>query len=111
MKRRSAVLASSGVCLVLCTLCALSGGVLSDVRILGRTFFDLFDMVSANFLMPMCGLLVVVFVGWKMKREAFVDELSNGGTLKNRALYNTIFYIVRYIAPIVIAVIMVFGWL
>ena len=111
LRRRTAVLLSSGVCLVLCTLCALSGGVLSDIRILGRTFFDFFDMISANFLMPLCGLLVVVFVGWKMKRPAFVDELSNGGTLPNRRLYDVIFYMVRYVAPIVIAVIMIFGWL
>ena len=110
LRRRTAVLLSSLVCLVLCTLCALSGGVLSDIRILGRTFIDFFDMISANFLMPLCGLLVVVFVGWKMKRPAFVDELSNGGTLPNRRLYD-IFYMVRYVAPIVIAVIMIFGWL
>ena len=111
LRRRTAVLLSSLVCLVLCSLCALSGGVLSDIRILGRTFFDFFDMISANFLMPLCGLLVVVFVGWKMKRPAFVDELSNGGTLPNRRLYDIIFYMVRYVAPIVIAVIMIFGWL
>lgn len=111
MRRRTAVLLSSAVCLVLCTLCALSGGVLSDVKLFGKTFFDFFDMISANLLMPLCGLLVVIFVGWKMKRHAFVDELSNGGTLKNRVLYNIIFYLVRYIAPIVIAVIMIFGWL
>ena len=112
MHRKAAVLVSSAVCLVLCTLCALSGGVLSDVRILGKTFFDFFDMISANLLMPLCGLLVVIFVGWKMKKAAFVDELSNGGTLKrNRVLYNIIFYLVRYIAPVVIAVIMVCGWL
>lgn len=111
LRRRTAVLLSSGVCLVLCTLCALSGSVLSDVHVLGRTFFDFFDMISANFLMPFCGLLVVIFVGWKMKREAFVDEISNGGTLPNTKLYNVIFYLVRYVAPIVIAVIMVFGWM
>lgn len=111
LRRRTAVLLSSGVCLVLCTLCALSGSVLSDVHVLGRTFFDFFDMISANFLMPFCGLLVVIFVGWKMKREAFLDEISNGGTLPNTKLYNVIFYLVRYVAPIVIAVIMVFGWL
>ena len=111
MHRKTAVLLSSAVCLLLCTLCALSGGVLSDVKLFGKTFFDFFDMISANLLMPLCGLLVVIFVGWKMKRHAFVDELSNGGTLKNRILYNVIFYLVRYIAPIVIAVIMIFGWL
>lgn len=111
MKRRAAVLLSSAVCVVLCTLCALSGGVLSDVHILGKNFFDFFDMISANFLMPLCGLFVVLFVGWKLKRDAFVDELSNGGTLPNKRLYNAIFFMVKYVAPIVIAVIMIFGWL
>ena len=111
MKRRVAVLLSSAVCLVLCTLCALSGGVLSDVHILGKTFFDFFDMISANLLMPLCGLFIVIFVGWKLGRKEFVDELSNGGTLPNKRLYNAIFYLVRYVAPLVIAVIMIFGWL
>lgn len=111
MKRRMAVLLSSAVCLVLCTLCALSGSVLSDVHILGKTFFDFFDMISANLLMPLCGLFIVIFVGWKLGRKDFVDELSNGGTLPNKRLYNAIFYLVRYVAPLVIAVIMIFGWL
>ena len=85
--------------------------MLSDVHILGKTFFDFFDMISANLLMPLCGLFIVIFVGWKLGRKDFVDELSNGGTLPNKRLYNAIFYLVRYVAPLVIAVIMIFGWL
>lgn len=109
--RKVSVLISSAVCFVLCVLCALSGGVLSDVHILGSTFFDFFDRLSADFLMPLCGLMIVLFVGWKMKKPAFIDELSNGGTLAGRGLYNALFYMVRYVAPVVIIVIMIFGWL
>lgn len=111
MGRKASVAVSSGVCFVLCVLCALSGSVFSGVHIFGFTFFDFFDRLSADLLMPLCGLMVVLFVGWKMKRTSFADELSNGGILGRKALYDAVFYMVRYVAPAVIAVIMIFGWL
>ena len=84
-------------------LSSLSQGVLSDFKIFGLNFFDLFDFMSANVFMTGGGLLLVLFVGWKLKKEDFMDEMSNGGTLKiKRWFLEAVYFIVKYVAPLVI---------
>lgn len=68
--------------------CSLSGG-----------FFDFLDHLCSDWLMPFGGLLFAMFVGWKMSRADVRDELTNGGT-RNRALFNVVYFLIRYIAPI-----------
>ena len=68
--------------------CSLSGGV-----------FDFLDHLCSDWLMPFGGLLFAMFVGWKMSRNDVRDELTNGGT-RNRALFNVVYFLIRYLAPI-----------
>ena len=56
--------------------------------------------------MPIGGLLIVLFVGWKMKKADVLDEMTNGGSLK-ATLCRAIYFIVRYIAPLAILVIFI----
>ena len=47
-----------------------------------------------------------LFVGWKMSRTEVYDEFTNGGTLKaNVFLFNTIWFLIRYVAPVGILVV------
>ncbi|MBR4883110.1 MAG: sodium-dependent transporter, partial [Bacteroidales bacterium] len=108
MSRRAALALLTVVILGLGTLCSLSQGVLSGVKILGNNIFDLFDKTSANILIPVGALLIVLFAGWKMKRADFIDEITSGGMHKISPLYlKFILFSIRYIAPIVITIIMV----
>ena len=68
--------------------CSLSGGV-----------FNFLDHLCSDWLMPFGGLLFAMFVGWKMSRNDVRDELTNGGT-RNRALFNVVYFLIRYLAPI-----------
>jgi NSS family neurotransmitter:Na+ symporter len=82
-------------------LCSLSFGPLVDVKVLGRGFFDLFDTIASNVLLTVGGLLVVLFVGWKMPKADVFDELTNGGTKRrNVRLFNFFYFLIRYIAPV-----------
>ena len=82
-------------------LCSLSFGPLADVTVLGRGFFDLFDTIASNVLLTVGGLLVVLFVGWKMSKADVFDELTNGGTKRrNVRLFNFFYFLIRYIAPV-----------
>lgn len=105
MGRKKAIIVSSLFCLVLAVLCSLSQGVLSSFKLFGKTIFDLFDSTTANFIMPIGALLIVIFVGWKMKKTEFYDEISTS------KLKKVIYFIIKYIAPIAIISIMVFGWI
>ena len=49
------------------------------------------------------GLLTVLCVGWSMGKEQFVDEITSGGTISiSPALASLLFFVIKYVAPIVI---------
>ena len=100
MKRGVAVALVFILIWILGALCSLSMGPLDSFKILGRNIFDLFDFLSANFLMLIGGLLVVIFVGWKLGRKVVFDEVNNGGSLKMAPwLLKTLLFLIRFAAP------------
>ena len=53
--------------------------------------------------MLLTSLLVVLFVGWRLKKEAFLDEVTAGGRARMpRSVGAVLFYIIKYAAPLVI---------
>jgi NSS family neurotransmitter:Na+ symporter len=97
-------------CLILGSLCSLSFGPLKNFHLLGRGIFDFCDNLCSNFLMTLGALLFCIFVGWKMPRETVRGELSNHGRYRtNDRLFPFIYFLIRYIAPIAIAVIFLTG--
>jgi NSS family neurotransmitter:Na+ symporter len=108
MSRKKAVIVLFVAIWVLGVLCSLSFGPLSHVKIFGNIFFDFLDKLSANFLMTLGSLIVVLFVGWKMKKPDVFDEFTNGGTLRgNVRLFRILWPVLRYVAPIAILVIFI----
>ena len=98
------------ICFVLCgvvgTFCSLSFGPLEGFKLFGLSVFDFFDYITSNIMLPVGGLLLAVFAGWRLKRANYLDELTNGGSLKlPRWLCLTIYYLVKFVAPIAISVI------
>ena len=57
-------------------------------------------------MLPMAGLFTAIFVGWVMNRQVVHDEVTNGGTL-HAPYCSLFFFVLRYIAPVGIAVIFV----
>lgn len=106
--RRAAVISVVAIVLFLGTFCSLSQGLLGDVKILGNNIFDLFDKTTANILIPVGGLLIVLFAGWRMKREDFLDEITSGGKHKINSVYlRIIMFSVKYLAPVIISIILI----
>lgn len=108
INRRAAVLIVTLIVLFLGTFCSLSQGLLGDVKIFGNNIFDLFDKTTANILIPLGALLIVLFAGWRMKWSDFEDEITSSGKHRINPVYlKFIKFSVRYLAPVVIAVIMI----
>lgn len=108
LKRFSATIITSFAIFIIGCLCSLSLGILSEYTICGYTLFDACDKLTATYLMPLGALAVTIYLGWFYKKEDVIDEVSNRGTLKT--WYIKIFYFVlRYIAPIVLTVILITG--
>ena len=104
LKRLSVILVVSVGILLLGTLSSLSLGILKDLQIYGMGFFDFFDSFTSKILMPVGGLLIAVFVGWKLNKQSIIDELSVQGKFKTN-YFKTYLFLIRYIAPIGISLI------
>ncbi|GAB1473752.1 sodium-dependent transporter [Bacteroidota bacterium] len=108
MSRKVAVAITFAIIGVFGTFSSLSLGVMKDATIFGKTIFDIFDFASSNILLPVGGLLVVLFVGWRMKRDDVFDELTSGGTVAlKKSFFNAIMLVVKFLAPIAISIVLI----
>ena len=106
LKRIVAVSAITVIVTFFASLSSLSQGVLKNVTIFGKSIFDFFDYLSANILLPLGGLSIVIFVGWYMKKSLVYQEFTNQGTLKG-TLFRAYYFIIRYVAPVAIAIVFI----
>lgn len=90
---------------ILATLSVDKDSLLGSYTILGRGFFDWFDYLSSNILLPVGGLLISLFVGHVIKKADLKHELSNQGTLKVEGLFNLFYFIVRFITPALLLIV------
>ena len=104
MNRRKATLLLAFLCWLVGILCSLSFGPLAHVKLLGYTFFNFLDHLCSDWLMPLGGLIFTLFVGWKMSKADVRDEFTSGGTV-NRRLFGVVYFLMRYLAPVGIAVV------
>lgn len=93
-------------CMALGIVCALSFGVLKDFTLFHMTIFDLFDYVSAKFLMPLAGMLISIFTGWYLDRKLVQSEVTNEGRLRV-PLFRFYIFLLKYFAPLAIGIIFV----
>ena len=66
--------------------------------------------LTSNLLLPAGGILVCVFTGWFWGRERVAAELSNRGALENGAVQRALVFLVRWVSPVLIAVVMLRGF-
>ena len=99
--RTKAVILSFAVCGVVGIFCSLSFGPLAHFKLFGLSVFDFFDYITSNIMLPIGGMLLAVFAGWRLRRANFLDELTNSGKLKiPRWISLTLYYLVKLVAPI-----------
>ena len=84
----------------------LAGWVLGLVSGFSGKAFGLIDAFSSNFLLTGGALLAVLFVGWKMKKEDVLEEITNGGKVNSR-IAPALYFLIRYIAPIAVLTIFI----
>lgn len=108
LKRKAATWLATSSVSVLGIMCVLSSSSMSDFTVFGFTVFGLMDFASANILLPLGGLFIVLFVAWFLGRDKAKNELSNNGSLK--AGYIPLYmFIIKFIAPLAIAFIFLQG--
>jgi NSS family neurotransmitter:Na+ symporter len=110
--RKFSALAIGGAIWLLGLVSVLSFNVWSDVAPLGmfeafagKTPFDLLDYLTASIMLPISGLLVALFTGWAMTKESSREALN----MPDGPGYNIWRLLVRYVAPIGVAIVFVYN--
>ena len=89
------------VCGAVGVVCSLSFGPLAGVTLVSKNIFDLFDWFASNVLLLVMAFIVVVFVGFVMKKEDVRDEITNGGKKAfNARWFNVMYFLIKWVAPI-----------
>ena len=91
---------------VLSSICSLSFGSLNDIRIFDMTIFDSLDAFTTNVLLPVVSMGVCIYVGWFAPKGLLKSQITNDGNIKTR-ITTAVLVIIRYIAPVLIAAIMI----
>ncbi|NVB43023.1 sodium-dependent transporter [Pseudenhygromyxa sp. WMMC2535] len=78
-----------------------------EASFIGMSWFDLFDYVSSNWMLPLCGLGISVFAAWRLgdpERRAQFEAGSKLGRIAG--LYLTWLGVLRWLVPVGIGLIM-----
>ena len=86
---------------------ALSYGIMADVHILGKTFFDAMDFLVSNLLMPFGAICLSLFTGYIFKKALAMEELHLDETAWKQGLFQVWLFLLRFIIPIIIIVVFI----
>ncbi len=107
-KRKPTAFFLSAIFIISGLLSTLSFGTWKHVKLFNLSFFDLFDWTSANLLLPLGGLFIVIFAGWVLDVKVLKREVLHGNE-KQQWIFKAFIFSVKYISPIVLFIIFLFG--
>ena len=102
--RKKAALIVTVSCSVLGAFCSLSLGGYEVMSFLGKTLFDIFDFVTGQVFLPVCGFLTCLLVGWYLPHKLVRDEFTNWGTLRGK-FFHIYLFAIKYLCPACILII------
>ncbi|MDE7181011.1 MAG: sodium-dependent transporter [Muribaculaceae bacterium] len=115
MKRGKASAISISVIAGLSVLCAFSFSVFKKYSVPGigqLDFFNWFDYISSNILLPLVGVLICVFVGWVIDKKILKNMLAVSESGKEHSKFRQVVnqgirFCIRFVAPVLIALIFI----
>lgn len=108
LSRRKATLLAVLILMLLGAPAALSSSILAEVKVFGLNFFDLYDFLSSNILLPVGGLMTALFAAWVWGTRAG-EALSNKGTLHNESIIALVLFLWRWVSPVLVLVVLLHG--
>lgn len=91
---------------LLSAVCSLSMGPLNHIKIAGFNIFDFLDNMATNIMLPVGSIFLCIFMGWFAPKDLLQNQLTNNGAMRSR-LFKPILFIIRYIAPVLIALVLI----
>ena len=101
LPRKKSTLISGALIYLLGLLTVFSTNIMSEVKILGMTFFDLFDKLTSSYFLPLGGLFISLFVGWIIGPQAVTRMLgtSYSSPAISQKLEGLLLWSLRLFAP------------
>ncbi|HFM9777295.1 TPA: sodium-dependent transporter [Streptococcus pneumoniae] len=75
---------------------ALSYGVMADVHIFGKIFFDAMDFLASNLLMPFGALYLSLFTGYIFKKALAMEKLHLDERAWKQGLFQVWLFLLRF---------------
>ena len=107
--RTKASILGSVICLILGIPVSLSFGIWGDVRILGQDIFSLYDNFICIFAYPLIALCTAIIVGWVWGRKNAMNAVTNEGRLGHKKIYDVWFFLVKFVCPVLLLVVLITG--
>lgn len=107
LSRHKAVATTLIPLFIFSSICSLSQGPLSHITIAGLNIFDLLDNVATNIMLPLGALLLCIYIGWFAPHGLLQDQMSCGGMYQSGKVNLTVAFMIRYIAPPLIAIVLI----
>lgn len=102
-RRRTAVALTGIFVFVLGIPSALSFGFFAEIQIAGMALLDAIDRAASQFVLPLAGLSVALFAGWRWGQYNAIREANLDGSV----LRTTWLWLIRIIAPAMILFILI----
>lgn len=103
--RKKAVLIIGGVIFALGIPSALSFGEFGEYKLFAMNFFDIVDQIASNYLLPLGGLLICIFVAWVWGPKPALEEIHMG---KHKFPFATGWiFLIKYISPVAVGIIFI----
>ncbi|MDO5603117.1 MAG: sodium-dependent transporter [Oscillospiraceae bacterium] len=107
--RKKAVLTVGLLLFIVGLPSSLSFGPLADFKIFGYTFFDFAGVLTDNILLPVGGILMCWFLGWKWNLNHLADEIEDGcPRFKLRRVW---IGCIKYLTPVLVLVVTISGFI
>lgn len=84
-----------------------SFNIWSEVKLFNKTPFALLDFLTTNVLLPLSGLFIALFTGWKVSKTRLMNEVG----IDYLGLFKLWLFILRFAAPLAIVAVLVKGLL
>ena len=102
--RSRAALLVTVTCSVVGAFCSLSLCGYDSLSMLGKTLFDIFDFITGQVFLPVCGFLTCLMVGWYLPHKIVREEFTNWGTLRGK-FFHVYLFSIKYVCPLCILII------
>lgn len=78
MEKKKSIAITLGVIFLLNIPVILSYGAWSDIKILGKNFFDLADYISGNVMLPWAGVVLCLYIVFKWGFKGYMEDSNMG---------------------------------